>query len=111
MAGYEGLPKRTIACATCDNWDADKRFPSRNRQEVLYETYQKGKCFGMQFMGEWTTPRFRCKNWKVWRKMQTKPKMSSHFVTEEAQKAREADASDLEHQIDKIDQEALRRSD
>ncbi len=110
MAGYEAIGKKTIACATCDNWEADKRFPSRDRKDVLYETYQKGKCFGVEYRGEWTTPRFRCRDWKIWRKMNVRPKFQSD-ITEEARKARMADKSAPEFGGEEIDEKEAHRRD
>ena len=69
MPGYEKISKKVMVCATCDKWKSDDRRPILDSIEIEYEVYQKGECMGKINNQQMMSPLSKCKEWRVWKKM------------------------------------------
>ncbi len=71
MASIEKVSRKSKLCVTCDLWKGDIRNPSRDRTDVVFQTYQRGVCMGPLHTGEPMTPLNKCRAWRLWKKMNT----------------------------------------
>lgn len=80
MKNKDMISKRVVACVNCDMWRSDARWPSADRSEVLFESFQRGLCTGPLETGKFMTPRNRCRAWRIWAKLN---KQRSHTEKED----------------------------
>lgn len=82
MPGYDKVGKKTRICATCDNWRSYDRRPVNDNIDIEYEVYQRAECAGSINRQQMMTPLSKCKEWRMWKKMEVKP-MSTRKKDEE----------------------------